>query len=166
MKNITRPFSRFGKEAGFKARLHIKKTWYDRAAHWMTSVFGTVGFLVFNLIFFAIWILINTNFFPNIPAFDPFPFNFLTMFVSLEAIVLSVVVLISQNKESKIADLREELDFEINVRAEKEITRIIKMLRGIHNHLGMRPENDPEIKEMQEDINIKKLEADIENQKD
>lgn len=166
MKNSNKRSSKFGREAGFKARLHIRKNWYDRAAHWMTSVFGTVGFLVFNVVFFAIWILVNINFFPSIPAFDPFPFNFLTMFVSLEAIVLSVVVLISQNKESRIADLREELDFEINLRAEKEITRIIKMLRGIHDHLGMRPEHDSELKEMQEYINIKKLEADIENQKD
>jgi uncharacterized membrane protein len=88
------------------------------------------------------------------------------MFVSLEAIVLSIVVLISQNKESEVADLREELDFEINVRAEKEITRVIKMLRGIHDHLGMKPERDSELKEMQEDINIQKLESEIKNQKD
>lgn len=135
-------------------------------ADYMTDFFGSIGFLLINVLFFIIWILINLNIFPGIPAFDPYPFNFLTMFVSLEAIFLSVVVLISQNKASKIADLRQELDFEINVHAEREITRIIKMLDGIHNHLGMKPERDKELKSMEENINIEKLEKEIKEQKD
>lgn len=147
--------------SGFADHLSKKKKWYDRAADFMTKIFGTVGFLVINALFFIAWILINLHFFPGIPAFDPYPFNFLTMFVSLEAIVLSIVVLVSQNKASEIADLRQELDFEIDVHAEREITRIIKMLKGIHNHLGMKPENDNELKAMEKDINIEKLEKEI-----
>jgi uncharacterized membrane protein len=163
MKSNRKQASRRDHRAIFKNEIKLEKKWYDRAADFMTEVFGTVGFLVINILFFIAWILINLNFFPSIPAFDPYPFNFLTMFVSLEAIILSVIVLVSQNKASKIADLRQELDFQIDVHAEREITRIIKMLEGIHNHLGMKPEHDSELKAMEEEINIEKLEKEIKN---
>ena len=58
----------------------------------MTSLFGSMGFLIFNLALFLVWALINTSQVKSIPPFDPFPFNLLTMVVSLEAIILAVFV--------------------------------------------------------------------------
>lgn len=131
----------------------------------LTQGFGTVWFLVINIIFFIIWILVNSGTWPIMAVFDPFPFTLLTMFVSLEAIILSVVVLISQNRASEIADRREELDFEINVQAEEEITRMITMLDEIHDHLGLDPIDDDELVRMKEKIDIKKLGDQIQNRK-
>ncbi len=148
---------------GFKRRMRISESIGGKFADSLTRGFGTVWFLVLNAVFFAVWILINTGVWPIIPVFDPFPFIFLTMFVSLEAIVLSVVVLISQNRASDIADMREELDFEINVRAEQEITRIIVMLDEIHDHLGLDPVDDSELVRMKEKIDLKKLNEQIKN---
>ncbi len=149
---------------GFKSRMKFRATWYDKMADFMTRSFGTTSFLIGNGIFFALWVLVNSGDLPIMPIFDPFPFNFLTMFVSLEAIFLSVIVLISQNRQGDIADIRDELDFEINVRAEQEITRILTMLDEIHDHLGLAPGDDAELSAMKENLDIKKLGDELRNE--
>ena len=80
----------------FKAKIDAKRTWSEKTADWMTSSFGSMKFLFLNIVFFILWLLVNTGYLNFIPAFDPFPFNLLTTFVSLEAIILAVFVLISQ----------------------------------------------------------------------
>ena len=145
---------------GFRARMHLKSNWIDRFADFTTSFFGTAQFLIANLIIFLAWILVNMGFVPFVTPFDPYPFEFLTMVVSLEAIFLSVIVLMSQNRAGNIADLREEMDFEINIRSENEITRILNMLDEIHDHLGLENSDDIELEEMKQTTDIEKLGAD------
>lgn len=153
------------KRLGFKRRMQIKDSLGGRFADAMTRWFGTVWFLVFNALFFLAWILINLGVWPIIPAFDEFPFILLTMFVSLEAIFLSVIVLISQNRAGRIADMREDLDFEINVRSEEEITKIINMLDEIHDHLGLPGEDDDELRGMKQKTDIERLGRNIRDEK-
>ncbi len=148
-------------DVGFRGRMNIRDSLGGRFADAMTRWFGTVWFLVANAIVFLLWILINTGIWPIIPIFDEFPFIFLTMFVSLEAIFLSVIVLISQNRAGRIADMREDLDFEINVRSEEEITRIINMLDEIHDHLGLDSRDDEELTSMKKKTDITKLGHDM-----
>ncbi len=138
-------------------RLELEKRWSDRVAGFLTSSFGTVSFLLCNVTIFFIWILINIGLIKGITPFDPFPFGLLTMVVSLEAIFLSVIVLISQNRTSKIADLRQELDFIVTLQAEEEITRILTMLDEVHDHLGLNPKDDKELTEMKRKIDINRL---------
>src|SRR3989338_11019360 len=88
-----------------KAKADAKRTAIERMADWMTSNFGSNAFLLFNVFLFLAWILINTNQIKAVPAFDPFPFNLLTNIVSLEAIILAIFVLISQNRTAKVDDL-------------------------------------------------------------
>lgn len=145
------------KELGFKRRMKIRDSLGGRFADSMTRWFGTVWFLTSNALFFLAWILINIGAIPGINPFDPFPFEFLTMFVSLEAIFLSVIVLVSQNRAGRIADMREDLDLEINIRSEDEITRIINMLDEIHDHLGLPKEDDDELRGMKQKTDIEKL---------
>ena len=148
-------------ELGFKARMKIRDSAGGKFADAMTRWFGTVWFLVVNAIVFLVWILVNTGIWPIIPVFDEFPFILLTMFVSLEAIFLTVIVLISQNRAGRIADMREDLDFEINVRSEEEITRIINMLDEIHDHLGLDSRDDEELTSMKKKTDITKLGHDM-----
>src|SRR3989344_3936467 len=77
-----------------KSRLQVEQTWTGTLAEFLTLKFGTVPFLIANVGVFVFWILINLGDIPGIGVFDPYPFNFLTMVVSLEAIVLSIIVLI------------------------------------------------------------------------
>ena len=75
--------------------------------------------------------------FPGIKPFDPFPFSFLTLVVSLEAIFLTLLVLMRQNRMTKEADKRAKLDLQINMLDEQETTMILRMVQKIGNHLGL-----------------------------
>jgi len=98
-------------------------TLIEKAADWVAWFSGSLQFLLVNALWFGIWISINTL--PlGIPAFDPFPFGFLTMIVSLEAIFLSCFVLISQNRQSEKDHLRSDVEYEVNVKAEMEIAHL------------------------------------------
>jgi len=127
----------------------------------ITNFAGTGTAILIHLIWFVLWILINVHAVPRIAAFDPFPFSFLTMVVSLEAIFLTLFVLVSQNRMSLEADRRARLDLEINILAERETTMILRMLNEISRHLeidgGARSELEELLKETRIDELAQKL---------
>jgi uncharacterized membrane protein len=151
-------------QLGFKGRLAPPPTPIDRFADTLSGIFGSVSFLVGNAVFFAVWIVLNSGVIPSIDPFDPFPFNLLTMAVSLQAIGLTIVVLISQNFQSRLSEMRAELDFEINVRAEKEVTKLICMVRQIQDRLGIADASDPELEEMARETDIERIQAEMNSQ--
>ena len=150
----------------FKVKMEVGRSFTDKLADRITKAFGSTWFFVANFIWFTAWILINLDLVPGIAPFDPYPFGFLTMTVSLEAIFLSIFVLISQNHASRIADLREEIDLRINVQAEQEITRMLIMLDEIHDHLGLDAEDDAELKNMKKRTNLPALKKAISKEMD
>lgn len=141
-----------------KAKMNLKRTASDRFADHVNAAFGSILFFGCHVCFFAFWVVLNTGLLPGVKPFDPYPFSFLTMVVSLEAIFLSIFVLISQNRASEIADLREEVDLQLNVRAQREITRALIILDEIHDKLGMTAEDDLELKRMKKNINLDTIE--------
>ena len=145
-----------------KSRLYVRRTWKDVLAEFLTLKFGTVAFLIFNIAVFALWILINTGTLPGIAFFDPYPFNFLTMVVSLEAIVLSIIVLMTQNRQSRMEDIRDQIDTEIDVRAEEEITMLLIMLEKVAHHLQVPLEDSSELRRMKERTDLKRIREEIE----
>src|SRR3989344_7457240 len=147
-----------------KAAFDSRRTMAERVADWMTSNFGSMTFLIINAIFFALWILINTNKITGIPAFDPYPFNLLTTIVSLEAIILAVFVLISQNRNSKIDDLREETHLQIDLIAEKEVTKLMKMMAIVLERQGVDLSRDPELKKLLRPISEEEIEKRLEKE--
>ncbi len=104
-----------------------KMTIGDRIAAVIARFTGNMAFVWWHAFLFVLWIGLNTV--AGEMAWDPYPFNFLTMVVSLEAIFLSTFVLIAQNRESRRNEIREQLDYEVNVKAEKEIQEIKKLLQ-------------------------------------
>ncbi|MDO8626113.1 MAG: DUF1003 domain-containing protein [Candidatus Magasanikbacteria bacterium] len=129
-KNSSSPRHHRSKHVIRALRAHVdaKRTPGEVAADFLTSRLGTMAFLGINFLFFLIWILINARVLPVVPSFDPYPFHFLTFSVSLEAIFLAIVVLISQKRAAKMEDLREEVDLQIDIIAEHELTSLIKLL--------------------------------------
>lgn len=107
----------------------------ERLGDVISNVASTPAFAVGHVIFFSAWILTQTGVVPLLPVFDPFPFTFLTFVVSLEAIFLSIFVLISQNRMIRQSDRRSHLDLQINLLAEQESTHALKMLHAIAEHL-------------------------------
>src|SRR6266566_4039842 len=90
----------------------------DRVADRVTGFAGSLNFVYIHSVWFAMWIAINIGLLGSVVVFDKFPFGLLTMIVSLEAIFLATFVMVSQNRQAARSDVRSQLDFENNVRAE------------------------------------------------
>lgn len=95
----------------------------QRVADWIAWFSGSMPFLIVNGGWFLAWILVNT-FRTGIPQFDPYPFQFLTMIVSLEAIFLSCFVLVSQNRQAEKDRVRSDIEYEVNIKAELEVAHL------------------------------------------
>lgn len=147
-----------------KAKTDAKRTTIEIVADWMTSAFGSITFLLFNIFLFTFWILINTKQLTFISVFDPFPFNLLTTFVSLEAIFLAIFVLISQNRTAKVDDLREETHLQLNLISEREITKLMKMMAILMERQGVDLSQDPELKKMLKPISEEEIEKRLEKE--
>lgn len=137
-----------------------QRSFFAQLSDDLNNFFGSLTFLVLNIIFFAFWIAFNTgNISPLIPI-DPFPFIFLTMAVSLEAIILAIFILVSQNRSAYVSSLREELDIQVNLIAEEEITKALEILNRIQKKLGIE-EKDPALEEMLTHINTSYIERSL-----
>lgn len=148
-----------------RSSIRFDRTWSDAMADWLTSFFGTATFLIANVVFFAVWIVLNTPWFGFEP-FDPFPFGLLTMAVSLEAIVLAVIILISQNRQGKIAEIRQKMDFEIDVRAEEENSKILEILQEMRAHVVGKLKKDDELARMTRVTDIERMREALEAEDD
>ncbi len=148
----------------FKARTDAKRTLSEKFADQLTQRSGSMTFFILNFAWFAIWIAINTGLIPGIPVFDPFPFGLLTMIVSLEAIGLAIVVLISQNRAAQIADLREEVDLRMDMIAEEEITKLLSIVVKIAAKQGIDLSKDEELREMLKPTNTMEIEQQLEQE--
>jgi CRP/FNR family transcriptional regulator, cyclic AMP receptor protein len=101
-----------------------KRTTVQKVADWIADFSGSIPFLVLHIAFFAAWILLNVPRIPHAPMFDPFPYGLLTMVVSLEAIFLSVFVLLSQNRQAAKERIRGDIEYEVNIKAEMEVAHL------------------------------------------
>jgi uncharacterized membrane protein len=131
------------REAGRRA-----KSPHARMADWIARLSGHVGFLYLHAAWFSAWILVNVGTHPLV-GFDPYPFGLLTMVVSLEAIFLSTIVLISQNMLGAAADRRADLDLQIDLLSEHEITRVLVLVDRIAQKLGIEEGFDPALPQLE-----------------
>ena len=136
--------------------LERQRTRSDRVADFITRFSGSMGFVYVHVLWFAGWIIYNNaahRQWVRLPPFDPPPFGLLTLIVSLEAIFLATFVLITQNRMSEVADQRADLDLQIDLLAEYEVTRVLMLADAIAEHLGLPSGNDPEVEELKKDVN-------------
>jgi uncharacterized membrane protein len=105
-------------------------------------------FVTIHVLLFAAWIAFNVL--PGLQHFDPYPFTFLTLVVSLEAIFLSTFILISQNYDMRISERRNQLDLQINLLAEQENTKMLQMLERIARKLGADDCDDQQVRALEE----------------
>lgn len=111
---------------------------------------GTIWFISAHAVWFVLWILLNAGLVPGVPVFDPYPYQFLTFVVSLEAIFLSLFILMSQNRGSRQADSRGHLDLQINLLAEQEATKMLQMLQSLCRYHGLSEAADPEVDQLKQ----------------
>ena len=143
--------------ANVERQAYEARSLVDRVAGWITQKAGSGTMIVLHVFWFATWLLINLQIVPVIPVFDPFPFNLLTMTVSLEAIFLTLFVLISQNTMAREGDKRAELDLQVNLLAEREATMILEMLQRISEKLGVTESRREDLVQLLKETRIEEL---------
>lgn len=139
-----------------------ERTKSDLVAEAIARFCGSMTFVWVHVGWFGGWIILNLI--PGIRHIDPFPFTFLTLVVSLEAIFLSTFILISQNHDTKISERRNHLDLQINLLSEQENTRMIQLLKAIAEKLECEIEHDDEVASLSEETSPEKVAAQIEEQ--
>ncbi len=122
-----------------------------RLAELITRFTGSMTFVYLHLVVVASWIAINLGFVPFIPRFDR-TFVIMATWASVEAIFLSTFVLISQNRQAAAAERRANLDLQISLLAEHEITRLLKLVSAIAEKQGIVEAQDPELDELRKDV--------------
>jgi len=137
-----------------------ERTRSDRVAEVIANFCGSMVFVWVHVIWFSGWILLNVV--PGAPHVDPFPFTFLTLVVSLEAIFLSTFILISQNHDARISERRNHLDLQVDLLSEQENTQMIAMLRAIAEKLEIDLSQDHRLEALSEHVEPQRLAKQIE----
>jgi uncharacterized membrane protein len=143
-----------------KAQHSANRTRLERFVDWLNQIASSTLFLVVHAIAFAFWLLWNTGKLGMRPV-DPYPFGLMTTIVSLEAIFLTLFVLMAQQRESAIAELREELGLQVSLRVEQEVTKTLQLVAGLYTRLGHRVSDDPELMHMLQPLDVRAIERDL-----
>ena len=120
-----------------------RKSVQNRVADGITAFAGSMTFVYVHVIWFGVWIGL---------ALEKYPFGLLTMIVSLEAIFLSTFILMTQNRMMSQADQRADLNLQISLLAEHEITRLLTLTKEISEKLGIRNRDESDLKELEHDV--------------
>lgn len=125
------------------------RTAADRISDAIANFVGSIPFVILHLVWFGLWVTVNTGLISKSLTFDRYPFALLCMLVSLEGVLLSTFVLIKQNRMSQRADQRSHLDLQINLLSEKEVTKILQLQKLICDRLGItEAASDQEVSEL------------------
>ena len=134
-----------------RAREEAQASTQERIAELITRFTGSMLFVYIHLAIFGFWIIANLGWIPGVPKWDE-SFVVLAMWASVEAIFLSTFVLISQNRMQAAADKRADLDLQISLLAEHEITKLVTLVSAVAEHLGVSTEVDEELDEITQDV--------------
>lgn len=129
------------------------RTHGERISEVIAAFCGSMTFVYVHICWFILWIVLNSI---QSTQFDPFPYTFLTLVVSLEAIFLSTFILISQNHETKLSERRNHLDLQVNLLAEKENTKLLDLLKRVAERVGVH-DVDPETEALLEPMEPERL---------
>jgi uncharacterized membrane protein len=114
-----------------------RRTFTERTSDGIVKFIGSVGFLLLQVLLVVTWAAINRNLVWFVKPFDPFPFGILALTISSESVLLTIFVLISQNRMTRQADKRAHLDLQVGMLAEQELTTMLQMQHKICQHLGI-----------------------------
>jgi uncharacterized membrane protein len=139
-----------------RKHLEAKRSVQERIADAVTRFTGSMTFVYIHLVLFGVWVIINLGWVPGLSPFDS-TFVVLAMVASVEAIFLSTFVLITQNRMAALADKRADLDLQISLLAEHEVTRLITLVTAMAERMGVEAAQDPELAELSQDVAPEKV---------
>jgi uncharacterized membrane protein len=125
---------------------------------------GSLFFIVLHLGLVIVWLVVNSGEIPGVRPFDPHPFSLLGVIVAVEAVILSSFILMRQNRMMRRGDRRDHLNLQVDLLAEKEITKVLQMVRAICGHMGLQNiMADKEIRELSQTTSIESLSQTLED---
>jgi len=128
---------------------------HQRLARWLGKMIGSIGFAYAHVVLLVLWVVIQWGWTP-LPAFDPH-FIGLVGVTSVESIFLTLFVLINQRGEASAADKRADLDLQISLLSEHEVTRLISLVAAVAEKLGVEQSKDPELEDLAQDVMPEKV---------
>src|ERR1700730_8221263 len=114
-----------------------RRTTTERLSDAIVKFIGSIAFLLLQVLLVLTWHAINLNLVPGVKPFDPFPFGILALVISSESVLLTIFVLISQNRMMRQAERRSHLDLQVSMLAEQELTTMLEMQQKICQHMGV-----------------------------
>ena len=115
----------------------LRRTLTERASDAITKFIGSTAFVLLQFLLVLAWAAINLRLIPGVKAFDPFPLGILALVISSESVVLTIFVLVSQNRMARQAEKRSHLDLQVGMLAEQELTDVLQMQHKICQRLGI-----------------------------
>lgn len=153
-----------------RKRFENRRNLQEHAVDAITGFIGSPASVYLHVFLLGSWILLNLHPLPRIPAWDRAPFPLLSTLACIEAIFLSMFVLMTQNRMNHLSRQREDLDLQVGLLAEHEVTRLIEMVDEISRHLGLRRQQDPQVEQLKRDVppeavllRIEEAEAELES---
>jgi uncharacterized membrane protein len=136
----------------------------ERLADRVGAFAGSFSFVVLHLVLATAWLAVNSGKSPAVRTFDPYPFSLLGVIVAVEAVILSSFILMRQNRMMRRGERRDHLNLQVDLLAEKEITKVLQMVRAVCGHLGLQNiMADKEIRELSENTSVESLSQTLED---
>jgi uncharacterized membrane protein len=145
-----------------RRRFEAQKSIHDRVTDRIMAVMGSLALVYVHAALFLGWIALNSGLVSFVKPWDPFPFVLLAVISSMEAILLSSVVLISQNRMQTLADRRADLDLQVNLLAEREVTRVLQTVDAIARRVGAEVPLAKDLHALKQDVSPKEVLEEIE----
>lgn len=136
-----------------------RRSWKVRVADAITRFLGSMTSVLAHTALYGGWVVLNSGVVPGVRPWDPFPFVMLAALASVEAIYLTTFVLISQNRQEELDEERAELDLQVSLLSEHEVTRLIQLVDAIAARLGI--ERPAEIEALKQDVRPEQVMEDI-----
>jgi uncharacterized membrane protein len=141
-----------------------RRTTAERISDAIAKFIGSIGFLLLQVLLVLTWSAINLRVLPGVKPFDPFPFGILALVISSESVLLTIFVLISQNRMTHQAERRSHLDLQVGMLAEQELTAMLQMQHKICQHLGMDVESSKrEMEGFSDATDVSKLASELDD---
>src|SRR6202045_2901037 len=136
----------------------------ERLADAVGGFAGSLRFVVLHLVLLIAWLLVNRGKISGVRLFDPYPFSLLGVIVAVEAVILSSFILMRQNRMMGRGERRDHLNLQVDLLAEKEIKKVLQMVRAICGHMGLQNiMADREIRELSQNTSIESLSQTLED---
>src|SRR6202142_2493729 len=141
-----------------------RRSYSERFADSVGVFAGSLTFVVLHLLLLIAWLVMNSGKFSGVRPFDRYPFSLLGVIVAVEAVILSSFILMRQNRMMRRGELRDHLNLQVDLLAEKEITKVLQMVRAICGHMGLQSiMADKDIRELSKKTSIESLRQTLQN---